>query len=62
MGNVVGLLPYAQERRRSKKVAANERVARLVRLRRLVDDAWRYRQAVERRRRRLFTSHDPYSR
>ena len=37
------------EKRRSRKVAANERV---IRLRRLIDDAWRYRKAVERRRRR----------
>jgi hypothetical protein len=37
------------EQRRSRKVAANERV---IRLRRLIDDAWRYRKAVERRRRR----------
>jgi hypothetical protein len=55
MGKVIGLLPYASEKRRSTKVAANERVARLVRLRRLVDETWRYRQAVERRRKQRFT-------
>jgi hypothetical protein len=37
------------EQRRSRKVAANDQV---IRLRRLVDDTWRYRKAVQRRRRR----------
>jgi hypothetical protein len=54
MGKVVGLLPYLYEKRRSEKVAANEQVMGPIRTRLLMDATWRYRDAVERRRRRAF--------